>query len=56
MSGAHLEALIKPVHSGLECPKIKTLAIVLCCVVKVIPLPLFLETMTILFGIGQLLF
>ena len=43
-------------HSGLDWHKIKTLGIVLSCVVKVIPLPVFLETMTIQCGIGQLLF
>ena len=43
-------------HSGLEWHKIKTLGLVLSCVVKVIPLPVFLETMTIQCGTGQLLF
>ena len=42
--------------SGLEWHKIKTLGLVLSCVVKVIPLPVFLETMTIQCGTGQLLF
>ena len=44
------------IHSGLDWHKIKTLGIVLSCVVKVIPLPVFLETMTIQCGIGQHLF